>query len=239
MSKGKGFANELGRMSAPARLELAPARLMQTERLVHEVICLAEQRRAFLRNFHMLDWQQNRAFETLLITIFYFEIIQICRLWDPPETEGYSIPMLAAVGVDPGVLALIEDAVSASLKVTAAKKPLAVAATMSRVRQALAVIPVLAGGPELRRLRNHRHKHVAHAVLKSYLESGGAIDEPRLADAEAVLEKTLDLMTIFSSAAQSIYTDFREDQATERAVAEGFFGALAPAVHSIVRKRAN
>jgi hypothetical protein len=77
MSKGKEFANDLARMSAPARLELALARLMQTERLVHEVICLAEQRRAFLRNFHMLDWQQNRAFETLLITIFYFEIIQI------------------------------------------------------------------------------------------------------------------------------------------------------------------
>ena len=136
------------------------------------------------------------------------------------------------------MLALIEVGVSASLKVTAADRPLAVARRCPGYAK-LWGDPFLAGGPEPRRFRNRRHKHVTHALLKSYLEKGDAIDEPRLADAEAVLEKTLDLMTIFSSAAQSIYTDFREDQATERAVAEGFFGAFAPAVHSIVRKRAD
>jgi hypothetical protein len=201
------------------------------------VICLSEQRRAFLGNVLSLDWRRNRAFETLLVTILYFEMVQICRLWDPPETEGYSIPTLAEIADEPGVLALIEAEVTDSIKAPPLEKPALIARAMSNLRQAISEVRIIACDPALNRLRNHRHKHVAHAVLKTYLESIGPIDEPRLADSDEVIARTLELRSVFSSTAKSTYSDFGEDRQTESEAAESFFGALAPAIGTVVPRR--
>ena len=69
MTAAKRFAKYLGTLIPVQRLNIARERLSQAQTLTHANICLAEQRRSFLKQTHGIDWRHNRAFETLLITV--------------------------------------------------------------------------------------------------------------------------------------------------------------------------
>jgi AbiU2 len=228
MSRSMRFKQSLEKLPAPDRVYLARERLGQTVRLVHELICLTEQRRAFLITTLRfdIDWQQNRSFETLFVTIVYLEIMHLCRLWDPPESEGYSIPALALIVGHPDVLRAIESALLQD------RDPSIAVVDLQNLQRALGDVPVVESGDTLRRLRNHRHKHAAHAVLRSEHEAGGKlIGQPDLLrDAENIIGQTLKMMGVACSLVSPHYEDFEKIRLRERETAERFFAVVGPAL---------
>jgi hypothetical protein len=167
----------------------------------------------------------------LLVTILHFEVIHLCRLWDPPERKGYSIPTLALVANDPDVLANVEVRIAEQIKNRADSVRIA-AENRAKLTAALANAEEIALSGELRRLRNYRHK-LAHSVLKTDVELRRHIDMPTALDADVVIGGTIPVMSIISSTD----FDFASDLATERQGADQFFAALGPAIRAVVPDR--
>src|SRR4051812_17254141 len=61
-----------------------------------------------VRNPSGIDWRHNHAFETLLITVLFIEVVHICRLWEGADPVGFSIPTLAGLIDEVSVFALAE-----------------------------------------------------------------------------------------------------------------------------------
>jgi hypothetical protein len=224
----KDFLKELSELPPERRLREALERLNDTERATREVICLAEQRRAFTKNFSGLDWKKYRPFETLAVTVLFALVIHVCRLWDPPEKKGYSIPTLAAAVDDEGVLALIESQMDSDRR----------AQDMALLRGALAEVKEIRKLKELERLREHRHK-IAHALLKTDQEActGEPLVESSIPESEVIVGRTVPLMTTVSRLAGERDYDHEAFRQTEREAEDRFFGSLAPIMRKIVPAR--
>jgi hypothetical protein len=82
------------------------------------------------------------------------------------------------------------------------------------------------------RLRNHRDKEVAHAILWTAREKAGPVALAKSTDADAVLEGTVDIMSTVAGVAGLTYHDFRNELASERATAQKSFNALRPALRA-------
>ena len=129
----------------------------------------------FLRQVHAIDWRrENRAFETLLISVMYFEVVHICRLWEPADPAGFSIPSLAGLVDDAEVLAIAEREIVESLEARPEDKT------------RLAAENIRGAAPSHRKDRGGRgivgprttagasaDKEVAHAILWTAREKAG------------------------------------------------------------------
>jgi hypothetical protein len=226
--RAQAFSDYLRTLSGVQRLNIARERLERTQTLTHANICLAEQRRAFLRQVHGIDWRRNRAFETLLITIMYFEVVHICRLWEPADPAGFSIPTLARLVDDGEVLAIAEREMAASPE----DKTRLATENIRQLRRAMERTSEVEASSALERLRNHRDKEVAHAILWTVREKAGPVALAQSTDADALLESTVEIMSTVAGVAGLTYQDFRDELAGERACAEKFFDALGPALRA-------
>jgi hypothetical protein len=216
------------------RLDGARTRLGDAEGLTHEVILLAEQRRAFVDATRGIDWLKNRPFHTLLSTIVLFETSRICRLWDPAnpmdQEHGFSIPTLTGLVDDPVVFSRLIDESADDL--SDPERAPAVAENMRRFRAALDEAKLVEASDQLKRLRNFRHKHVAHATLLTAHERlHGDLDFPHKEDADWVVERTIAVMTEFSSLARGApFNDHRRNQVAAKASVGRYFGVFGPAL---------
>jgi hypothetical protein len=230
--RARRFSEYLKSLSAVQRLNIARERLERAQTLTHANICLAEQRRSFLRQVHGIDWRQNRAFETLLITVMYFEVVHICRLWEPPDPVGFSIPTLAGLVDDAEVLVIAEREIVEALAARPADRIGLATENIRQLRQAIERTVEVEGSAALERLRNHRDKEVAHAILWTAREKAGPVALAKSTDADAVLEGTVDIMSTVAGVAGLTYHDFRNELASERATAQKSFNALRPALRA-------
>jgi hypothetical protein len=165
------------------RIHIALLRLDRAKGLLQEVISLAEQRRAIIPVLHP-RWMASPSLPltTFLVTIIHFEISHICRLWDKPELSGYGLPTIAALIEEPAVLSLVET----SLKEREPGED-ANAAKMEHLKSALKLIKDTEASDALSRVRNHRHKHIAHPVLRTREERKRSFDMPRVPDFDSLL----------------------------------------------------
>lgn len=89
----------------------------------------------------------------------------------------------------------------------------------------------------LLRLRNHRDKEIAHAILWTVREKrDGPVALAQSSDADALLQSTVEIMSTVAAVAQLTYQDFRDELAQERATAEAFFEGLGPALRAGARQ---
>lgn len=236
--KTSHFANYLQTLTAVQRLNIVRERLPQAQALTHANICLAEQRRYFLGQVHGIDWRQNRAFETLLITVLYFEVVHICRLWESPDPAGFSIPTLAAIADDAKALEIVERENAEALAVRPEDKRRLASENVRLLREAIAKARDIAASPALTRLRNQRDKEIAHAILWTAREQrDGPVALPTSSDADLLLYGTIEIMSTVASVVRLGYEDFNDELASERATAEDFFSQIGPALRTAAMSR--
>jgi hypothetical protein len=155
-----GWDNPFDLLDAEERIRIAQLRLERTRWLMGEVISLTAQRKAFIEAQRNFSDASYRATTTLLVTIVYFELLQVCRLWDAPELSGYSLPSLAALLDDPDVLA------KAAQMAGEADSNGGAAARVAGLQRAIELCKTTESSDELHALRTYRHKMVAHAIIK-------------------------------------------------------------------------
>ncbi|WP_046869059.1 hypothetical protein [Microvirga massiliensis] len=206
-------------LAAYERYLIAQNRLSMTSRLTAEVISLNEQTRAYSKSslFSELRGSEGPA-NTLARTIFFYEVVQLCRLWDKFDASGFSLPTVAALFSEE-VISLVERDRSQNGVPNSA-------AMVSNLRATLKAVTAVESSREVVRLRNHRHKNIAHPIYKTRAEQKKAIERVKGDDLDAVVEKTIEIMGVIDSAMTTQTVDYRVLQATARREAEDFFARV-------------
>ena len=193
------------------------------------MICLTEQRRAYLQRIRGLDLRKDRSFETLLVTIVYFEITHVCRIWELPYPVGFSIPTLARLIDSSDVLAIVEAENAAALKALPEDKRRFASDNIARLKEAIRTADTIAGSAQFERIQNLRNKE-AHAILWTSREKVGHVEIPQRSDTDWIVDRTVELMSTVSSVARPTDYDFLGTAQLERETAKRFFDVLGPAL---------
>jgi hypothetical protein len=183
-----------------------------------------------------------------LKTLLHFQIVQVCRLWDDFDANGFSLPTLASLLDDRDVLLLVEQGFRLKLakpepdnrsnisRLLNLPEPEEegereapspdISKKMATFKGALASIHQRAQSPELERMRNHRNKNIAHPVYRTRAEHQRVISKAGSGDMRAIIDTTVEVMPILEAAFLPLATDYAALRTQARADAGALFSRV-------------
>jgi hypothetical protein len=256
-----GEPKDFSHLTAPERFFVAQSRLASTSGLVAEVIRLNEQKQALWASEAiraMIGETYSHAIgpsDTLIFTVMNYEIVQLCRLWDKFDANGFGLPTIAALLDADDVLPLIQrrlemQSLTEISKATGVgllslldnfghktpaqeQQALDIKATMDSAEQAIKFVARVAGSPAMERLRNYRDKNIAHPIYRTRAESSKArqgkkaIGDIQSADLNEVIESTISIMTTLEDLILSKARDYERQRHEMRDEAREFYSRVS------------
>ncbi|WP_201838005.1 hypothetical protein [Microvirga zambiensis] len=204
------------------RIQIVHMRLEHTKDLLLEVIRLNEQRRAIVPIFDQY-WAAtpDNTIVTFVVTIVQFEISHVCRLWDGAELSGYGLPSIAALLDSHDVLRLVAKRIEAGYPGGAQN-----AAKLEPLKAALDLIGSAEISDTLKCVRNHRHKHIAHPILKTRQERNQSFELAQAADNEELIAIAIKAISTLAWAASGQDVDYEAFRLDAQSAAQHFFGSV-------------
>jgi 3'-phosphoadenosine 5'-phosphosulfate sulfotransferase (PAPS reductase)/FAD synthetase len=126
------------------------------------------------------------AFKAFRRGLYHFEIVRLCALWDSPKVNKKkkeipteeSIPTIIELIDQPEVIEALAKEIQRQWPETDDDEHAHEQALRARVElgKAIADIRKIAKSPMLRSTMNVRHKHLAHSLTKTKLETGSSYE---------------------------------------------------------------
>jgi AbiU2 len=173
------------------RLLVARHRIGMLSKVLVEVLKLDEQAKAFISSRLRIAEQDDDAVEVLFQTIIHYEIAQICRLWDDIDPLGFSIPTIVDLIKGVGV----REILSSPENPEGPSKEL-LECFDAAIKTALEV----EASAQLLRIKNYRHKFIAHPIFQTRQEIKRAIMSIQAHDMPYAVENALSTVEIFETA---------------------------------------
>ncbi len=165
------------------------------------------------------------AFRIFQDSMFRFEVIRLCALWDKPDASSENIRTVVALVDDPDVFTQlfderrqfwrskgIQDLSPPNDPEQLALHEIHMAKwsdenairladkSIANLQQAIQTANSIAGSDILKRIMNSRNKHIAHSLEATHAEKAGPILPMKFADSKTLLDQTLPLIEkLFSS----------------------------------------
>ncbi|MBQ0820058.1 hypothetical protein KBI52_07500 [Microvirga sp. HBU67558] len=245
-----GEPQNFSHLTADERFFVAKNRLTMTSALVIETIRLNEQTRAFFESDfgRSITKAAHSPSSTLVSTVLYYEVVQLCRLWDKFDAGSFSLPTIAALLRDREVFPLVLQNLATHSK-PRVELPVAgildgeilapvdmreqedkpvlpppnFKARIEELESCLSLIFEIESGKALERIRNHRDKKIAHPIFRTQAERKKAIDDVKGVDLDEVVNATVAVMTTLESVLTPTYADYADLRNASRVEAESFF----------------
>ncbi len=171
------------------------------------------------------------AFETLQNTLFHYELVSICRLWDSCDPDKENIPTIAR-------LIEGEDAIQKLVQAERSNWPNEqnfaneqAIKLETKIRHTLASIKAIENGPELESIMNLRDKHLAHSLERTRREKNGTIVNPlKYGDETKILESTIPIVRDLHLAINGSHYSIEETRAQTRKHSEAFWIGITVSV---------
>jgi hypothetical protein len=258
-----GEPRDFNHLTAEERFFVAQNRLASTSGLVAEVIRLNEQKQALwaseaIRTMIEDTYSQSIGpSDTLIFTLINYEIVQVCRLWDRFDANGFGLPTIASLLDSDDVLPLIERRLEVQSLTETSKttgvgllsllgnfrhespaheqhQGLDIRVAMDSAEQAIKDVARVAGSSAMERLRNYRDKNIAHPIYRTRAESGKdrqgkkkVIGNIATADLNEVIESTISIMTTLEGLILPNPHDYKERRNEMRDEAREFYSRLS------------
>lgn len=137
------------------------------------------------------------AFNNFRFSMAGFEIVRLCAFWEPPDPQDVSIPNVLNLFDDPQVRVdirrhvtsgesrsyLSEEAYASILEEMAQEIDIRIDQTLARAR-------AVESSSRLKSVRNHRHKFLAHNLIKTRAEEAGPVAPMKNDDVDWLFSET-------------------------------------------------
>jgi hypothetical protein len=200
------------------RIFVAKSRISKTKRQLSRLIKLDAQTRSLLDTpIHRVKTEiYGEAPQILFQSVLSEHVIQLCRLWDKFDANGFSIPTIGTLLRDREVWKALE--LGNTVKQRKEK--------LRKLTQALKLIVETDQSDELRTIRNLRHKR-AHPIFRTRDERKAKIESPKAAHLRYVLERATDCIPILDEALGNEAEDYTSLKDVAEKNARAFFSALS------------
>lgn len=258
-----GEPRDFNHLTAEERFFVAQNRLASTSGLVVEVIRLNEQKQAFWASEAIRSMFEETFSEavgpsdTLIFTIMNYEIVQVCRLWDKFDANGFGLPTIASLLDSEDVLPLIRRRLKMQSLTETSRgtgvgllgllgnlnhesatldqhQGLDVNAIMESAEQAIKDVARIARSPAMERLRNYRDKNIAHPIYRTRAEGGKdkqgkkkVIGSIATTELNEVVDSTISIMATLEGSILPNPHDYKERRNAMRDEARGFYSRLS------------
>jgi AbiU2 len=211
------------------RVDLARTRLPLASSAMGELLELNAQRKTFISSEMFRRNRFDVGVRLLAQTMSLLEVVQICRICDKSEEHGFSLPTLAELLSGAPVRQVLREINSGDgLNVVPLHGSGADCGEFLEVLdEALAEIERISKSEELRRLREFRHKSLAHAVEFTRTErETGEIFEPAPDDIEYAVERSFPALQVIGVVLQARPIDYLEWRVRSLRVLSEFYSRL-------------
>ena len=129
------------------------------------------------------------AFNQFQSSMACYEVVRLCACWEKPDLNDASVPTILKLIQDENVLKALADEVQSSVS-----DPSIGVAMADQCRKRIDAAIIRAGDierdPRTATLRNHRHKYLAHNLVKTRAEEGGLKGTMKTGDEAWLLQET-------------------------------------------------
>jgi hypothetical protein len=208
------------------KLFVARNRLGMLSDVLVEVIKLNEQKKAFVTSRLYKSVQGHEAGELLLETMVHYEIAQICRLWDDFDASGFSLPTVASLLRGTEVRNLLSNADTDTIVNLRPDREVFLAEAFDpAVKEATTASET----HQIKRIKNYRHKYIAHPIYRTRQELKNKIvrpDDIEPYDIEYAVERAFGIVQVFKRALSLTPSDYGRARVEFSRIVEGFYKAL-------------
>jgi hypothetical protein len=194
------------------KLLIAKHRFRMLSNVLLDVLELNEQKKAFKASSLYKLRRRNEAIGLLYETIANYEIAQICRLWDDFDPNGFSIPTMLSLLDSEEVRRLLDMKETEQSHAVVEFSQLSAEVRRDFLKQyfepavedAIKVI----NSEELERVKNYRHKYIAHPVFSTRQERKKNIDDPKQSDIEYCVQMAMSIILVLQNGLLLSFPDY-------------------------------
>ena len=219
--------SEFGHLELAEKLFIARHRLDMASEAMITVLELHEQMKGFGSSDFYRKGKGDEAVELLFDTIAHYELVQICRLWDRCDADGFSLPTITWLLNSPEVRALL----SASDTTKGSTVTYILGSSIDEdflkyLDEAIKEASASADCEQIERIRNYRDKYIAHPIYRTRKDSKKRIEDIRPKDVEFAVVRAARIMQMFVTALSQRRTDYMGLQTEIGQKLEAFYGRL-------------
>jgi hypothetical protein len=219
--------SEFGHLEPTERLFIVRHRLDMASEAMITVLELHEQMKVFGSSDFYRKGKGDGAVDLLFDTIGHYELVQICRLWDRCDADGFSLPTIAWLLNSPEVSKLLcppEKLKGSTVRYmpgSSIDKDF-----LKFLDEAIKQASASADCEQIERIRNYRDKYIAHPIYRTRKDAKKRIKDLRPADVEFAVVTAERIMQMFVSALAQRPTDYMGLQKEIGEKLQAFYGRL-------------
>ncbi len=154
--------------------------------------------------------KQDESADLLLRTAFNYAVLQVARLWDRFDANGFSLLSVAALLDDEVVLAHVHSEILNALTDPSHPQPQEADRRLSDLRVAISKVKQVDIGDELKRIRAYRHKNIAHPIYRTREERKKIIDVVNIDDLNFTFNLAVKIVQTFEMALHNKWYDYND-----------------------------